>query len=376
MSFKDLDIRQQLDFLYKRGSGNSSGLSIPAISGGTSGKYLYNDGVSLSWVVAGGVGWPLTGAFALTGDVIGDLAGHTFTLGGVNSTLALNSNGVLITLGVGKTFEAAADYTANYTSLSYVTKGNLDLKANLASPTFTGTVSGISSSMIGLGNVNNTSDASKPVSTATQTALNLKLDIANPIYTGKLSLTAITANAALNTSTLWLQGMDIGTYFGDASVAISIASGRTYLMNFYNAGAANIRMQLTSVGNFGIGDFAVGTGNHIEQRVLASNKIGYFLRGAAGQTADLMNWADNTPTVLGGITASGGIFTGTTSLSASAQLEVASTTKAFLPPRMTKAQRDLISPLVGGLVIHQTDNTPGLREYNGTNWVRYTETVD
>ena len=42
----------------------------------------------------------------------------------------------------------------------------LDLKANLASPTFTGTVAGISKSMVGLGSADNTTDASKPVSTA------------------------------------------------------------------------------------------------------------------------------------------------------------------------------------------------------------------
>jgi hypothetical protein len=42
----------------------------------------------------------------------------------------------------------------------------LDLKANLAGPTFTGTVGGITKSMVGLGSVDNTSDASKPVSTA------------------------------------------------------------------------------------------------------------------------------------------------------------------------------------------------------------------
>ncbi len=52
----------------------------------------------------------------------------------------------------------------------------LNLKANLASPTFTGTVSGVTANHVGLGNVNNTSDASKPVSTATQTALDAKVD--------------------------------------------------------------------------------------------------------------------------------------------------------------------------------------------------------
>ena len=50
----------------------------------------------------------------------------------------------------------------------------LDLKANLASPTFTGTVSGVSKSMVGLGNVDNTSDVNKPISSATQTALDAK----------------------------------------------------------------------------------------------------------------------------------------------------------------------------------------------------------
>jgi len=50
----------------------------------------------------------------------------------------------------------------------------LDLKANLASPTFTGTVSGITKSMVGLGSVDNTADTEKPISTATQTALDLK----------------------------------------------------------------------------------------------------------------------------------------------------------------------------------------------------------
>ena len=55
------------------------------------------------------------------------------------------------------------------------TKAYADTKAPMASPTFTGTVSGVTKAMVGLGNVDNTSDASKPVSTATQTALDAKL---------------------------------------------------------------------------------------------------------------------------------------------------------------------------------------------------------
>ena len=60
----------------------------------------------------------------------------------------------------------------------------LNLKAPLASPTFTGTVAGVTKAHVGLENVDNTSDANKPVSTATQTALDLKAPLASPALTG------------------------------------------------------------------------------------------------------------------------------------------------------------------------------------------------
>ncbi|MFM7990092.1 MAG: hypothetical protein ACKPKO_63335 [Candidatus Fonsibacter sp.] len=41
--------------------------------------------------------------------------------------------------------------------------------------------------MVGLGNEDNTSDASKPVSTATQNALNLRAPIASPAFTGTVT---------------------------------------------------------------------------------------------------------------------------------------------------------------------------------------------
>ena len=56
--------------------------------------------------------------------------------------------------------------------------GALALKAPLASPAFTGTVTGITKTMVGLDQVDNTSDANKPVSTAQQAALDTKLSVA------------------------------------------------------------------------------------------------------------------------------------------------------------------------------------------------------
>jgi hypothetical protein len=69
----------------------------------------------------------------------------------------------------------------------------LDAKAPTADPTFTGTVSGVTKAMVGLGNVDNTSDASKPVSTATQTALDLKANSAAPTFTGTVVLPSTTS---------------------------------------------------------------------------------------------------------------------------------------------------------------------------------------
>lgn len=76
------------------------------------------------------------------------------------------------------------------------------------------------------------------------------------------------------------------------------------------------------------------------------------------------------------------IFAGATSFgttsdpATSALVELNSTTKGLLLPRMTKTQRDAISSPVAGLAVYQTDNTPGLRVHNGTNWMKYTESTD
>ena len=104
---------------------------------------------------------------------------------------------------------AALGDDANYaTTISTALGNKLDSStasstyAPIASPTFTGTVGGITASMVGLGNVDNTSDANKPVSTATQTALNAKLDssgftyasITIPVYTAVEDLPSAASN--------------------------------------------------------------------------------------------------------------------------------------------------------------------------------------
>jgi hypothetical protein len=59
------------------------------------------------------------------------------------------------------------------------------------------TPTGITKSDVGLANVDNTTDANKPVSTAAQTALDLKANLANPTFTGTVNAADLTLSGNL-----------------------------------------------------------------------------------------------------------------------------------------------------------------------------------
>lgn len=133
--------------------------------------------------------------------------------------------------------------------ISTATQTALDLKAPLASPTFTGTVSGITKAMVGLGNVDNTSDANKPVSTATQTALNLKAPIASPSFTGLVSIAATgdgTEILSLDTERPWsFYQRGAGA---SAMLSFENTTGKTFSMTNGTAGLANITFNPSDAG--------------------------------------------------------------------------------------------------------------------------------
>ncbi len=64
----------------------------------------------------------------------------------------------------------------------------------------------------------------------------------------------------------------------------------------------------------------------------------------------------------------GSVGIGTAGPAVSAALDVASTSKGLLPPRLTSAQRDAIPSPAAGLVIYNTDNA-AIELYNGSAWV-------
>ena len=109
------------------------------------------------------------------------LATKTYADGAVSTAVAALTKSSVGLANVDNTSDALKP-------VSTATQTALDLKANLDAPTFTGTVSGITKSMVGLGNVDNTADSAKPVSTATQTALDAKASLAGAVFTGNVEV--------------------------------------------------------------------------------------------------------------------------------------------------------------------------------------------
>lgn len=99
---------------------------------------------------------------------------------------------------------------------------------------------------VGLGNVDNTSDANKPVSTATQTALNLKADLASPALTTPVisgtreKLTAMSANTIdLATGNYFTKTISGATTFTVTNVP-SAGTAVSFILELTNAGSAPI----------------------------------------------------------------------------------------------------------------------------------------
>ena len=67
-------------------------------------------------------------------------------------------------------------------------------------------------------------------------------------------------------------------------------------------------------------------------------------------------------------TSSGSLLIGTATEETSSLLTISSTTKGFLPPRMTNTQRTNISSPAVGLIVYCTDATEGLYVYKSTGW--------
>lgn len=158
------------------------------------------------------------------------------------------------------------------------------------------------------------------------------------------------ASTTSTASWLWLPdkagaGDNLGN--GTATTAVKLA-GNTLSNNGTGGISITDAGQVTVTGN------GVVTGN---------STIG----GASAVTGN--STVGGTSTVTGSGSVGGTLAVGTTAAATtSAALEVVSTSRGLLPPRLTQAQRNVIGSPAIGLLIIQTDNTPGLYQYTATGW--------
>jgi hypothetical protein len=192
--------------------------------------------------------------------------------------------------------------------------------APINSPTFTGTVSGITKTTVGLANVDNTSDASKPVSTATQTELNLKANLAGPTFTGTVVLPSTTSVGNVSATELgYLDGVtsaiqtQLGARLplsgGTMTGALTLSGAPTvdlhaatklYVdnvvagINFHEAVRVATTANITLSGTQTIDGVSVVAGNRVlvkNQTTQTQNGIYVVSASAWSRAAD----ADNTP---------------------------------------------------------------------------------
>ena len=195
------------------------------------------------------------------------------------STLATLTSGEKLSVSMGKIMKAITDFISHKSSTSNphsVTKsqvglGNVDNTADTDKPvssaqataiadakkagtdaqsslsTHTSNKSnphGVTAAQVGLGNVNNTSDANKPISTATQAALDDKADSDHSHDAGPDPITTAGSGAAYTATVKGIAALTAGVSFMMKPHTVSTSTAPT--LNVNGLGAKNLRCRLSN----------------------------------------------------------------------------------------------------------------------------------
>ena len=257
---------------------------------------------------------------------------------------------------------------------------------------YTGSVN-ISKLDIDLGNVNNTSDINKPVSTATQAALDLKLDaskvgaasgVASLNTLGKIPTDQIPSISfssvkvlATEAEMLALSSAVVG------SVVIRTDINKNYVLAQANPAVLTNWIQLLTpappvqtvngmTGDITITKTTIDLAN-VNNTSDANKPVSTAAQTALGAKADtsVVNPTLLLKAPLASPKFTGAVAIGTTTPASSAVLDITSTSQGLLLPRLTYVQKTAISSPVAGLILFCSDcGTSGeMQLYNGTSFV-------
>ena len=311
-------------------------LTVPNLTNATNGKTIHINNVGstaftlLSKTIEPGTGillrwtgsaWNISGVGNATGgggagDIEGVTAGIGLTGGGTSGTVTLNADtsSVLATISdvsiVQTDLNAHKANTSNPHSVtkSQVGLSNVDNTSDLSKPISTATqtalnakensiTSGTTSqywrgdktfqtldkNAVGLGNVDNTSDANKPLSSAATTALNLKANLSSPALTG--TPTAPTQSPGDNSTKI------ATTQYVDA------AAGTITTVGNIITEPCNSLSNWTQTGT----DFTVSSGHYNISSAAGSTSFAAYIRQTAYGTSDIENFTITADLTVGTI---------------------------------------------------------------------------
>jgi hypothetical protein len=204
---------------------------------------------------------------------------QTTSIGGVSQDEIGTLNGI-------STFESIQD---QFDAMQVT----LDGRAPVNSPVFTGTVYGITKSMVGLSNVDNTSDLNKPISIDQQNALDLKANASDVVqkaslsgatFTGPVILSGDPTQALQATTKSYVDNVASGILAKPSVMAATTAN----LEGTYNNGVSGVGATLTATSN---GAFPLIDGVQI---TTVSGQRGILLKN---QTSSLENGRYNLTTM-------------------------------------------------------------------------------
>ena len=304
----------------------------------------------------------------------------------------------------------------------------INLKAPIASPTFTGTTTApiyASTPQILTSGANISWNPTLGLNASVTLDQNSTLIFSSTPAAGSYGTIVITQDAAGSRAiTLPSTANQVLGSTSTTTITLSTAANAKDILNFYYDGtncywnigqgygqastSSNTNLASSVTGTLAIANGGTGATALTTNNVLLGNGTNSLQTVAPGANGNILTsngttWTSVTPSntaasagtlsgttlasnvinstltsvgVLTNATVSGKIIAGTsTETSPSAILEANSTTKGFLPPRMTGAHRDAISSPLAGLIIWCSNCGLGeIEVYNGSSWVNISGT--